>query len=147
MPKPLQKTNRILGLDYGEKTIGLAISDENRSIALPLKQIENKGTHNLKHILSEIVSEYHVGAFVWGWPLKLDGSTRPLCEKIQKTAIEISETFHIPFSFVDERFSSKIMTLALSDLSHKKRSNRVDMMAATQILQIALEQIKNAENT
>ncbi|MBN1784072.1 MAG: Holliday junction resolvase RuvX [Alphaproteobacteria bacterium] len=135
-------SNRLIGIDYGERTIGLAVSDERLSIALPLKQFENKGTKAFISDLSKIIKDYHIGSFIWGMPYQLDGTRRPLCDKIEKIAIEISNHFQLPYHFIDERMTSKTIERDLieADLSRKKRSNLLDKFAATQILQTALDQ-------
>ena len=133
---------RILGIDYGEKSIGLAVSDEMLSIALPLKQIENKGTKQFIRELIQIIEDYKIGEFVWGMPFMLSGERRPLCDKIEKIATEISEHFNFPKSFIDERMTSRGIDRELisrADMSRKKRSKILDKLSATHILQMALD--------
>jgi len=133
---------RILGIDYGERSIGLAVSDEMLSIALPLKQIENKGTKQFILELTPIIKDYKIGKFVWGLPLMLNGDRRPLCDKVEKIASGISEHFNLPQSFIDERMTSSCVDKELisrADMTRKKRSNILDKLSATKILQTALD--------
>lgn len=141
MQKLFLENNRYLALDFGEKQIGLAVSDETNTIALPLKQIPFLGMKELTETLCRIQSDYHIGHFVWGWPLHLNGTTRPLCEKIQKIATEIEESLKIQTHFIDERFSSKVMEsqMIMADFSRKKRADLCDKLAACEILKTALE--------
>lgn len=138
----MSNSHRILGIDYGERTIGLAVSDEMASIALPLKQIENKGTKAFILELSNIIKDYQIGSLVWGMPYQLDGTRRPLCDKIENIATEVSAHFKLRNHFVDERMTSKTVEydLIAADLSRKKRANVLDKLAAAQILQTALDQ-------
>jgi len=132
---------RILGLDVGERRIGVAISDPTNTIAQPLIVIERDG-EELDRI-SEIVKENEVGEIVMGYPRNMDGSTGAMVEKVEKFAGEISKHIDVPVVFIDERLSTaeaeRMMISA--DLSRKKRKKSIDKVAAAIILEGRLRRI------
>ncbi|MBN2676091.1 MAG: Holliday junction resolvase RuvX [Alphaproteobacteria bacterium] len=132
----------ILGIDYGEKRIGFAVSDEFNSIALPLKQIENKGHQDLVKEIKQVSDAYKIKEIVLGLPLTLEGQERSLSEKIRRLAILLEKEISLKVHFVDERFSSKEVSSDLikrADLSRGKRKKVLDKLAATKILQTFLD--------
>jgi putative Holliday junction resolvase len=131
---------RILGLDFGKKRIGIAISDENSIIANGLKVIE---TENIS-ILKDIVEEMEVKKIVVGLPIREDGSMGKEVEEVLIFINEIEALLHVPVTTWDERFSTKAASRVLIDgnVSRKKRKKTVDKLAATFILQGYLDSIR-----
>ena len=133
---------RILGLDVGEKRIGVAISDPTNTIAQPFEVIERDGGE-FSHI-SSIVKENDVGEIVVGYPKNMDGSAGPMAKKIEEFAGKISELVDVPVVFIDERLSTveaeRIMISA--DVSRKKRKKSIDKVAAAIILEGRLMGLK-----
>ena len=97
------------GLDFGDKTIGIAISDKTYTIATPVKTIIRKG---IKKDLTELIrsfDEYNVGGVVLGLPLSLNGEENERTEKVRKFAKEIKENYNVEITFYDERYSSDVI--------------------------------------
>lgn len=141
----LQDNARILGLDFGNKKIGISISDSKKIIASPLITMERKG--NKKDILQlhNIINEEFVGGIVFGYPLTLGGEESDLCKKIYKFSEELNKELNLPIYFQDERMSTMAVSRVLreTNLSWKKKAKIEDMMAASYILQTFLDLIRN----
>ena len=135
----------ILGLDLGEKRIGVAISDINRSFATSLKNIERSKLINDIRIIESVISNNDISAIIVGRPVNLNGKPGKKAQSIRRLAEEINKTLKLPLLFWDERYSSqaveKIMIQEL-DLSRSKRKNLIDSSAASWILEGALKRIK-----
>jgi putative Holliday junction resolvase len=137
----LTKNQRLLGLDVGEKTIGLALSDVSRMIATPYKTIERtKFTKDAEIILS-LIKEYNIGALVLGYPINMDGSEGPRCQSVRQFTRSLGEKTDIPMLLADERMSTQAVTRTMldADLSRARRAELVDKLAASYILQGALD--------
>lgn len=139
----LPDAGRLLGLDVGSKTIGLAISDSRRSIASPLETIRRKKlTHDVV-ALSAIVAERQIVALVIGLPVNMDGSEGPRCQSVRQFAANIRERgIDLPQAFWDERLSTAAVERFLigeADMTRQRRAQVVDKMAAAYILQGALD--------
>ena len=129
--------NRIIGLDIGEKRIGVAISDALNIIATPISTL---GPHNIYLELQNLVSKYSVNVFVIGYPINLDGNFTDGTIFVDNFIKRIKKEFpKIKIFKVDERFTSKIAKKQLisSGIKKKKRQNKllVDQMSAAIILQ------------
>jgi len=138
---------RILGLDLGSKTIGLALSDPARTVASPLETIKRiKFTQDAEH-LAEIIKKREVGALILGLPTNMDGSEGPRCQSTRQFARNFSKLgFDLPISFWDERLSTSAVERFLideADMSRAKRGEVVDKMAAGFILQGALDMMQH----
>lgn len=135
----------ILGLDLGEKRIGVAISDINRSFATSLKNIERSKLINDIRTIENIISDNDISAIIIGRPVNLNGKSGKKTQSIRRLAEEINKSLKLPLLFWDERYSSqaveKIMIQEL-DLSRSKRKNLIDSSAASWILEGALKRIK-----
>lgn len=130
---------RILGLDVGSKTIGVAISDELGWTAQGLETIpidEEKNDFGLER-LETIIRTYDVDEIVVGLPKNMNGTIGPRGEMSQQFATMIEEKFHIPVVLWDERLSTVAAERVLleADMSRKKRKKVIDKMAAIMILQ------------
>ena len=132
---------RILGLDVGERRIGVAISDPTNTIAQPLIVLQRDGEELRR--LSDIVRDNEVGEIVMGYPRNMDGSAGTMAKKVEKFAGEVSKHIDVPVVFIDERLSTaeaeRMMISA--DLSRKKRKKSIDKVAAAIILEGRLRRI------
>jgi putative holliday junction resolvase len=142
----LSNSGSILGLDLGEKRIGMAISDNNRSFAISLKNIQRGKLIEDINFMKNIISDNDISALIIGRPVNLDGKPGRKSQSIRRLAEEINKTLALPLLLWDERYSSqaveKIMINEL-DLSRSKRKNLIDSSSACWILEGALKRIKN----
>jgi len=144
LPPLLAREARLLGLDVGTKTIGMALSDVTRSVATPFDTIRrSKFTADAKTI-REVVEKNQVGALVIGLPLNLDGSEGPRAQSTRAFARNLAAHVEVPMVFWDERLSTAAVERHLieADVSRKRRAELVDRMAAAYILQGALERLR-----
>ena len=134
---------RLLGLDIGIKTIGLALSDAGLKIATPVKILyRTKFTPDVAELIS-LVDEQNVGGLVLGWPLNMDGSAGPRCDSTRDFAHALMRIRDIPVFLQDERLSTQAVESAMiaADMTRNKRAVRRDALAAGWILQSALDAI------
>ncbi len=134
---------RLLGLDLGSKTIGIALSDIMCSIATPMETLKRtKFTKDAERLIT-IINEQNVGGLVLGFPLNMDGSEGPRCQSTRAFAKNMSEKTDLPIALWDERLSTIAVTRTLleADASRKRRKEVVDKMAAAYILQGALDKM------
>ena len=139
----LPRLGRLMGLDLGTKTIGLALSDVERRIATPLETIRRvKFTPDVKRML-ELAAQHEVQAFVIGLPLNMDGSEGPRAQATRAFIRNMAPLDARPFIFWDERLSTAAVTreLIAQDASRAKRAEVVDRMAAAYILQGVLDRL------
>jgi len=143
--KARKPASRLMGLDLGLKTIGLALSDVSLMIASPLGTIKRtKFTHDAA-TLEALVDEHDVGGFVIGLPINMDGSEGPRCQSTRQFAINLLERRDIPLAFWDERLSTVAVERILIeeiDMTRKRRAKVIDKAAATYILQGALDALQ-----
>ena len=136
----LQTGQRLLGMDPGTKTIGLALSDTMLIVATPLETLKRtKFKHDVARI-AEIVASENVGGFVIGWPVNMDGSEGPRCQSVRSFSDNLAAKIPLPQALWDERLSTAAVerTLLEADSSRARRKQVVDKMAAAYILQGAL---------
>lgn len=141
----LPASGKLLGLDLGTKTIGVAISDGMRYSATPLETIRRtKFTADATRIL-ELVAENQAGGIVLGLPLNMDGSEGPRAQSTRAFARNLAPKLTIPIVFWDERLSTSAVTRTLidADVRRDKRAEVVDKLAASYILQGALERLRH----
>ena len=140
---------RLLGLDLGEKTIGMAVSDSTFTIASPVGTIRRKKFTQDAAELLRLVDEREVGGLVIGLPINMDGTEGPRCQSSRQFAANLLALREIPIAFWDERLSTSAVERAMvsADLSRKKRAKRVDTAAAAYILQGALDSLAHARRT
>lgn len=137
----------ILGIDYGSKRMGLAVSDLSLTIATAYKILYRKEMSKDLDELQKIIKEKEVGAIVMGLPLQMNGEKGQIAEEVQRFAGTLGDTFNLPIFLWDERLSSSAMESFLIkevDLSRKKRAKVLDASAAAYILQGALDALKYA---
>lgn len=132
--------SKILGIDWGEKRIGLAISDELKILARPLKTIETK---KLKEI-SEILKDENIEKIIVGRPRNMDGSLGNQANKVSKFTSQLKKITEIPISYEDETNTSKIIEgiLIKEGLNPKDNRELIDKKAAQLILQGYLDEAK-----
>ena len=134
---------RLAGLDFGTKTIGVAISDTGQTIASGLETIKRKKFSQDAARLTEIIQEHEIKAFIIGLPLNMDGSEGPRAQSTKAFARNLRGKTDLPLIFWDERLSTQAAerTLLEADSSRKRRKEVIDKMAATYILQGALDRL------
>ena len=134
----------LLGLDLGTRTIGVAISDSMRTVASPLKTIRRTKFTVDAVALEAIAGERDVTGLVLGLPLNMDGSAGPRIQSTQAFARNLSRRVDLPIGFWDERLSTVAAERALleADTSRKRRSEVIDHVAASYILQGALDRLR-----
>jgi putative Holliday junction resolvase len=134
---------RLLGLDLGEKTIGLALSDTLQTVATPLRTLPRGKFSKDAVILQLLIAEHGIGALVVGWPLNMDGSAGPSAQSAQAFARNFANQSDRPLVLVDERLSTAAVTRTLleADASRRRRREVVDKMAAAYVLQGALDRL------
>ena len=132
---------RVLGLDVGSRTIGMAVSDPLWITAQGLETIRRENKRKDFAKLADVIVEYQVAEIVVGYPLRLSGAEGIQSEKMQVFAGELRKKFGLPVHLWDERLSSTQANRLLreTDLSIKKRGQAVDRMAAILILQNWME--------
>ncbi len=145
-PSPLAdlpKSGRIMGLDLGTKTIGVAISDGIRLTATPLETIRRTKFGLDAVRLCEIIAENNIAGIILGLPLNMDGSEGPRVQSTRAFARNLSTKIALPIAFWDERLSTAAVTRTLieADVSRAKRAKVVDKLAASYILQGALDNL------
>lgn len=140
----LPRHARLMGLDIGTKTIGLALSDVLCTIATPFDTIRRtKFTADAQALLG-FVAKHEVGGLVLGLPVEMDGGEGPRCQSVRSFAANLMRLRDLPIAFWDERLSTAAVTRTLleADASRKRRAEVVDKMAAAYILQGALDAMR-----
>lgn len=138
---------RFLGLDVGDKRIGVALSDETGTLASGLATLPRVGPRKDVKAVADLVRRHQVGEVVVGLPRRLDGSIGPQAQKVLAFMEDLRPAFRIPLVPWDERFSSVVATQALieADVSRAGRKGLVDKVSATLILQNYLDYRKLAD--
>ena len=138
----LKPYRALLGFDYGEKRLGIAVSDLMRTIATPYKIINRRTLeHDLVEIL-QIISEKEIGGIIYGLPLQMNGLEGDIARQVRIFAANVYESTKLPYTFWDERLSSSAVESFLikqADMSRAKRKKVLDASAAAYILQGALD--------
>jgi len=149
LPALLGRNQRLLGLDLGDKTIGVALSDVGVSIATGFRTIQRRKFRDDWAELATIIDHNDVGVLVFGLPLNMDGSAGPRVQTTRTFARNIRNVRDIPILFWDERLSTVAAERALieADLSRKKRAAVIDATAASFILQGVLDRLRNLRQT
>lgn len=132
---------KLLGLDVGKKTIGLALADPRTQVASTHPALWRKKFTTDAKLLIELIVELNVGGLVLGWPLNMDGTAGPRCDSVRDFAHAFRRLHEIPISFQDERLSTHAVEkeMIAADLTRAKRAVRRDSLAAVWILQSALD--------
>ena len=137
----LKPSQRLLGLDVGAKTIGIALSDLSRIIASPTTTIRRTKFRADVAQLKALIEEHEIAALIIGMPFNMDGSEGPRCQSVRQFAANVLEVIDIPAALWDERLSTVTAERVLleADMSRKRRAEVIDKMAAAVILQSALD--------
>jgi len=142
----VEANQRVLGLDVGSKTIGLALSDVTHMIASPLETIKRTKFSKDLQSLKTLVTNQDVGALIIGLPVSMDGTEGPRCQSTRQFAANVNAALELPIGFWDERLSTVAVQRILVedvDMTRKRRGEVVDKAAAAYILQGALDFLKN----
>ncbi|MFM8647016.1 MAG: Holliday junction resolvase RuvX [Methylocystis sp.] len=139
---------RLMGLDLGTKTIGLALSDVERRLASPLETIKRVKFSQDAHLLLKIAEDQEAMALIFGLPLNMDGSSGPRAQATEAFLRNLRRLTFLPFALWDERLSTAAVTRDLidRDVSRAKRAQVVDKLAAAYILQGALDRLNSIKS-
>jgi len=131
---------RVLGLDIGERRIGVAVSDPTHRVASPLRVLDAAVVTRPAPLL-EIIADYDVGLVVIGLPLSLDATEGPQAKRAREVGTRLAECLGVPVVYADERLSSVEAKRAMSAAAvpDKKKRGRIDMVAASLFLQSYLD--------
>lgn len=134
--------NRLLGIDHGEKHVGLSLCDLTWTIASPFKVLSK--SELLQHF-QKLITQENIVAVVIGWPVNMNGTVGPQCEKVEQFSEKLTKVCNIPFCAWDERLSTMAVhrTMIEADLSRKRQREVVDKMAAAYMLQGFLESLRS----
>jgi putative Holliday junction resolvase len=145
MAETIGPDSRLVGLDLGEKTIGIALSDTRRTIASPVSTRRRTNFAKDSAYLLELMQEHGAGGVVVGLPLNMNGSEGPSAQSARAFARNFAAHFNLPVLLWDERLSTAAVTRILleADASRKQRAKLVDKMAAAWLLQGALDAINH----
>ena len=141
----LPGSGKLLGLDLGTKTIGVAISDRMRYSATPLLTLKREKFGEDARRLDLLVAENVVVGIVLGLPLNMDGSEGPRAQSTRAFARNLSQRLPVPIAFWDERLSTSAVTRMMieADVRRARRAEVVDKLAASYILQGALDRLRH----
>ncbi len=138
----------LIGLDLGDKTIGVAVSDRLLSVASPFETIRRRKFGLDAARLLEIASGREVGGIILGLPRNMDGSEGPRCQSTRAFARNLTRLTDLPISYWDERLSTVAAEKALleADASRKRRAEVIDNIAASYILQGVLDRLHHMKD-
>jgi putative Holliday junction resolvase len=148
LPAALPPRTCLLGLDLGEKTIGVAVSDLTLTLASPLELIRRTKFTQEAERLFRLMEERTASGIVIGLPVNMDGTEGPRCQSVRAFGRNLLRLRDISVAFWDERWSSSVVNRFLieeADLSRAKRAEVVDRSAAAYILQGALDRMKGMQ--
>lgn len=134
------RDKRLLGIDHGTKTLGLALSDPDQTVVTPLKTITRGKFEADVQALSKVVDDYGIGGVIVGWPLTMDGREGPRTQSVGDYIKMLEPRFpKLWFAVWDERMSTDAAHQFMADLTFDKRERAVDALAAQNILQGAVD--------
>lgn len=142
--KNLNRHQRLIGLDLGSKTIGIAMSDTLLSVASPVETIRKTKFTKDANRLIDLINEHDVGGLILGMPYNMDGTEGPRCQSTRDFAINFKNLCDMPMGIWDERLSTSAVERMLVtdiDMTRSRRAEVIDKLAATYILQGALDAI------
>ncbi|MFN3514707.1 MAG: Holliday junction resolvase RuvX [Phenylobacterium sp.] len=145
LPALLPRYGALIGLDLGEKTIGVAISDATRTVASPLELIRKTKFTEEANRLFALIQDRDAAGIVIGLPVNMDGTEGPRCQSNRAFARNLLRLRDLPIAFWDERMSTMAVNRFLideADMTRARRADVVDKMAAAWILQGALERLR-----
>jgi putative holliday junction resolvase len=141
----VKKGARLLGLDVGTKTIGMALSDTTLLLATPFDTIRRTRFRDDAERLVKEIERHQVGGIVVGLPLALDGSEGPRVQGVRQFAKNLLAVTDLPLAFWDERLSTAAVEreMIAADLTRKRRAEIIDKVAAAYILQGLLDRLRS----
>lgn len=145
LPAALAPGASMVGLDLGEKTIGVAVSDVGRTIASPLQLIRRTKFTQDAEALFKLMQSRGAAGIVVGLPVNMDGTEGPRCQSVRAFARNLLRLKDLPIAFWDERLSTEAVNRLLigeADLTRARRAELVDKTAAAWILQGALDRMR-----
>ena len=134
---------RLLGLDVGAKTVGIAVSDGRLNLATPVHTLRRRKLRDDVAALQALIEARNIGGLIIGLPVNMDGSEGPRCQSVRQFADNIGQFIDLPMAFWDERLSTAAVELSLiaQDVSRRRREEVIDAHAAAYILQGALDRL------
>lgn len=147
--KSLPRFKRLMGLDLGTKTIGVAISDVERRIASPVETIRRTKFKADATALMALIAKHDIGAIILGKPLNMDGSQGPRVQATEAFARNLKGLTDLPILYQDERLSTAAVTRTLidADTSRARRAELVDKLAAAYILQGFIDRMSGSASS
>ncbi len=142
----LKPGQRLLGLDVGRRTVGLALSDTLRMIASPYLVVRRRRFAADAEAIAGIAAKEGVGGLVIGLPINMNGSEGPRCQSVRQFQVNLHRLLPLPMALWDERMSTQAVTRTLlaADASRQRRAELVDKLAAAYILQGALDRLSHS---
>ena len=145
-----KESMRLLGVDLGSKTIGLAVSDPSLKIASPITTLKRSKLSSNAIEFSNIIKDYQIGGIIVGLPINMDGTEGPRVQATRDWSLDLARILSIPVAFWDERLSTVAVERMMlkADMTRNKRAAKIDQAAAAYILQGALDNIgmQNSKN-
>ena len=145
-----KESMRLLGVDLGSKTIGLAVSDPSLKIASPIATLKRSKLSSNAVEFSNIIKNYQIGGIIVGLPINMDGTEGPRVQATRDWSLDLARILSIPVAFWDERLSTVAVERMMlkADMTRNKRAAKIDQAAAAYILQGALDNIgmQNSRN-
>lgn len=140
----LGPSGALFGLDIGEKTVGVAVCDPGRMVATPVETIRRAKFTADAERLAALAAERRIAGIIIGLPLNMDGTEGPSAQRARAFARNLPRILDLPVAFWDERLSTAAMEreLIALDTSRAKRAGKIDEMAATYILQGAIDRLR-----
>ena len=150
LAKKKKESMRLLGVDLGSKTIGLAVSDPLLKIASPITTLKRSKLSSNAIEFSNIIKNYQIGGIIVGLPINMDGTEGPRVQATRDWSLDLARILTIPVAFWDERLSTVAVERMMlnADMTRNKRAAKIDQAAAAYILQGALDNIgmQNSRN-
>ena len=148
MERLVTTKGRLLGVDFGEKRTGLAVSDEGRFLANGIGNVTGTGIGKMADEVARYADEYKVSGIVLGLPVNMDGSQGFRAERIRTFADILAERVSVPIVLLDERLTTVSASRFLNETNTrgKKRKAVIDTLSAQLILQNALDRLKHMQN-
>jgi putative holliday junction resolvase len=140
----LERDKRLLGIDLGTKTIGLATSDLTLQIATPRHTIARTKFQADAKVMLDFAAAENIGLLVMGLPLNMDGTEGPRCQSTRAFVRNLQKLTTLPLIYWDERLSTAAVTRVMleADVRRSKRAENVDKLAAAYILQSFLDAVR-----
>ncbi len=128
---------RLLGIDFGEKRIGLALAVKGSKVVTPIESLKRKSLAYDIEFLKQIVEDYEISSFVIGYALNMDGSKSKMCSSAEEFGELLKSSFNIPVYYEDERLSSLAAEERLKEMQgeYKKKKDYLDSISAVIILE------------